>query len=313
MILLCGIPSETPLRLVTDRIESAGAPFVMLNQREFADCDIAFEIDAAGVRGELRIKDQVYPLEEFHAVFQRLMDDRNLPELEREPPSSPLRTRCRAFHDTLTRWLEISPARVVNRSAPMASNSSKPYQTQLIREKGFRIPETLITNDPALVREFCAQHGRVIYKSISAVRSIVQTLDESDYDRLENIRWCPTQFQVFVDGTNLRVHTIGDEVYATAISTDATDYRYAARQCGAPADLREVQLSDELAAQCLGLAASLGLEFAGIDLKVTPDNEVYCFEVNPCPAFSYYENNAGQPISEGVARFLMARHTHTLR
>ena len=33
------------------------------------------------------------------------------------------------------------------------------------------------------------------------------------------------------------------------------------------------------------------LEFAGIDLKVTPDNEVYCFEVNPCPAFSYYENN----------------------
>ena len=134
----------------------------------------------------------------------------------------------------------------------------------------------------------------------------MQTLEESDFDRLEHIRWCPTQFQAFVDGTNLRVHTVGGEVYATAISTDATDYRYAARQCGDAANLREVELADDLAQKCLALSAALGLEFAGIDLKVTPDNEVYCFEVNPCPAFSYYENNAGQPISQGVARYLMA-------
>lgn len=306
MILLCGIPSETPLRLVTDRIESENVPYVMLNQREFADCDIWFEIDAAGVRGELRVGGSIYRLEDFHAAYQRLMDDRCLPELEGEPPDSPLRRGCRAFHDTLTRWLEISPARVINRCAPMGSNSSKPYQTQLIRELGFRIPETLVTNDPALVREFAAQHGRVIYKSISAVRSIVQTLDESDFDRLEHIRWCPTQFQAFVDGTNLRVHTIGGEVYATAIRTVATDYRYAARQCGDPADLREVELSPELAQKCLGLSQALGLEFAGIDLKVTPEDEVYCFEVNPCPAFSYYEKNADQPISKGLARCLMA-------
>jgi glutathione synthase/RimK-type ligase-like ATP-grasp enzyme len=109
-----------------------------------------------------------------------------------------------------------------------------------------------------------------------------------------------------VDGTNLRVHTIGGEVYATAIRTAATDYRYAARQCGNPADLREVELSDELAEKCLALSKSLGLEFAGIDLKVTPEDEVYCFEVNPSPAFSYYEENADQPISQGLARCLMA-------
>jgi glutathione synthase/RimK-type ligase-like ATP-grasp enzyme len=306
MILLCGIPSETPLRLVVERIESGDVPYLMLNQRQFADCDIWFEIDGAGVRGELRIGADIYPLENFQAAYQRLMDDRCLPELESEPLGSPLRRRCRAFHDTVARWLEISPARVINRCTPMASNSSKPYQTQLIRELGFQIPETLITNDPALVREFAARHGRVIYKSISAVRSIVQTLAEADFERLEKIRWCPTQFQAFVDGTNLRVHTIGGEVYATAIRTAATDYRYAARQCGNPADLREVELSDELAEKCLALSKSLGLEFAGIDLKVTPEDEVYCFEVNPSPAFSYYEENADQPISQGLARCLMA-------
>ena len=306
MILLCGIPSETPLRMVTSRLEEIGAPFVLFNQREFANCETWFEVNRGEVSGELRIAGHIYKLQEFAAVYPRLMDDRFLPELTDEPPDSPLRTYCRSFHDTLIRWMEIAPALVVNRCAPMASNSSKPYQAQLIREQGFLIPETLITNDPELVRSFRAQHGRVIYKSISAVRSIVQVLQDEDEDRLERIRWCPTQFQAFVEGTNLRVHTIGGEVFPTAVQTEATDYRYAAHQAGEPAALREVILSDELAEQCLRLSKSLGLEFAGIDLKVTPNDEVYCFEVNPSPAFSYYEGNAGQPISAAVARYLAA-------
>ena len=306
MILLCGIPSETPLRMVTSRLEEIGAPFVLFNQREFANCEIWFEVNRGEVSGELRIAGHIYKLQEFAAVYPRLMDDRFLPELTDEPPDSPLRTYCRSFHDTLIRWMEIAPALVVNRCAPMASNSSKPYQAQLIREQRFLIPETLITNDPELVRSFRAKHGRVIYKSISAVRSIVQVLQDEDEDRLERIRWCPTQFQAFVEGTNLRVHTIGGEVFPTAVQTEATDYRYAAHQAGEPAALREVILSDELAEQCLRLSKSLGLEFAGIDLKVTPNDEVYCFEVNPSPAFSYYEGNAGQPISAAVARYLAA-------
>jgi glutathione synthase/RimK-type ligase-like ATP-grasp enzyme len=56
---------------------------------------------------------------------------------------------------------------------------------------------------------------------------------------------------------------------------------------------------------CVNLAAGLGLAFAGIDLKITPDHAgVYCFEVNPSPAFSYYESQTGQPISRAVADYL---------
>jgi hypothetical protein len=304
MILVCGIPSETPLRMVTSRLDEQGASFVLFNQREFANCEIWFEVDGAQVAGELRIGDRTYKLQDFTGVYPRMMDDRFLPELSSEPPGSNLRNYCRSFHDTLMRWMEIAPALVINRCAPMATNSSKPYQAQLIRKQGFLVPESLITTDPELVRDFRARHGRVIYKSISAVRSIVQELGDEDEERLERIRWCPTQFQAFVDGTNLRVHTIGSEAFATAVRSEATDYRYAARQKGEAAELREVTLSADLTERCLRLSRSLGLEFAGIDLKVTPDDEVYCFEVNPCPAFSYYEANTGQPISAAVARHL---------
>lgn len=308
MILACGIPSETPLRMVTSNLEKMGADFVLLSQREFSQCRLWFEVSGGEITGELQTGERTYPLQDFTAAYPRLMDDRFLPELSDEPPESALRKFCRSFHDTLMRWMEIAPALVINRCAPMASNSSKPYQAQLIREQGFLVPETLITNDPDSVREFRARHGHVIYKSISAVRSIVQELNDEDEERLDRIRWCPTQFQAFVEGTNLRVHTIGGEVFATAVQSEATDYRYAARQAGEPAELREVTLSSELAEKCLRLSQALSLEFAGIDLKVTSEDEVYCFEVNPSPAFSYYEAHTGQPISAAVARRLASAY-----
>ena len=304
MILLCGIPSETPLALVRAQLDELGAPYALFNQRKFASAEATVEVSAGRATGRLRLNGDSYALEEITAVFTRMMDDRFLPELEGEPEGSPLRRRCRALHDTLARWTEISEARVVNRAAAMGSNFSKPYQAQLIRQHGFEVPETLITNDPELVREFLARHGKVIYKSISGVRSIVQTLTDEDLRRINLIRLCPVQFQAFVEGTNLRIHTVGRRVFATAISSDATDYRYAHRQTGDAAELREVGLSDRLAQACLDLSAGLDLPLAGIDLKVTPDGRVFCFEVNPSPAFSYYEGHTGQPISRAVARHL---------
>lgn len=304
MILLCGIPSESPMALVRQALDSNGERYVVVNQRKFSTMKVSMEISRGQAVGKLQLNGDSYSLTDFGGVFSRFMDYRFLPEFKEIPADSPQRNSCRNLFDTLTRWAEITPARVVNRVAPMGSNFSKPFQAQLIRRHGFEVPETLITNDPELVRSFRAQHGQVIYKSISGVRSIVQTLTDEDMTRLDSIRWCPTQFQAFVEGTNVRVHTVGQKVFATGISTEATDYRYAHRQSGEHASLRPVELSDELSQMCVDLAADLGLAFAGIDLKVTPENHVYCFEVNPSPAFSYYESNTGQPISRAVADYL---------
>jgi glutathione synthase/RimK-type ligase-like ATP-grasp enzyme len=290
--------------MVRNALDGLGAPYLLLNQRRFSIMSMMLEISSGRTMGRLQVNGDSYPLEEFTAIFTRLMDYRFLPELKDQPQSSPQRQLCRNLLDTLSRWAEVAPARVVNRVAPMGSNFSKPYQAQLIRRFGFEVPETLITNDPELVKAFRARHQRIIYKSISGVRSIVQTFNDGDMDRLESIRWCPTQFQAFVDGTNVRVHTVGQKVFATAISTDATDYRYAHRQGGDHAKLRAVELSDDLAEMCVKLSEGLGLAFAGIDLKVTQENRVYCFEVNPSPAFSYYEANTGQPIAQAVAAYL---------
>ena len=77
-----------------------------------------------------------------------------------------------------------------------------------------------------------------------------------------------------------------------------------AGQNGTPAKLSPYDLEPDVAERCVQLAATLELPFAGVDLRLSPDGEVCCFEVNPSPAYSYYENHTGQPISTAVAALL---------
>ncbi len=192
---------------------------------------------------------------------------------------------------------------VVNRTRGGLANNSKPYQALIISRSGLRVPPTLVTSDPAAARAFHAEHGEVIYKSASGIRSIVRRVGPGQLARLDHLRDGPAQFQAFVPGHNVRVHTVGDRIFATRIESEAVDYRYA-QSDGLTATLEPVTLPPAIAAACLRLARTFDLLFAGIDLKQTPDGEYFCFEVNPCPGFLYYERHTGQPISTALAELL---------
>ena len=304
MILLGGIRSEPPLAMVARALGDLRADFRVVHQRHAARYAIDWRSDGAGVSGELRLGDETLDLAEVEGVYLRLMETAKLPEMAGLASDDPASLHAQGFHEALFRWAEVAPARVVNRADPQGSNGSKPYQAQLIAAAGFLPPPTLITNDPAAVLAFRAEHGRIIYKSISAVRSIVKTLEDCDLDRLDRIAWCPVQFQAALEGVNIRAHVIGEQVLATQIESSHTDYRYA-RQNGGYAELSAIDLPAEVAARCVALTRDLGLSFSGIDLFRTPADDYYCFEVNPQPAFSYFEANTGQPIAETLARFLV--------
>jgi glutathione synthase/RimK-type ligase-like ATP-grasp enzyme len=113
-------------------------------------------------------------------------------------------------------WLELTSTLVINRLTAMAVNNSKPLQACLIRSLGFVIPGTLITTDSSTAQEFWEKHSRVIYKSISSVRSIVSRLTPEHVRRLDDIACCPTQFQRYIPGNDHRVHVAGDEVFGWA-------------------------------------------------------------------------------------------------
>jgi glutathione synthase/RimK-type ligase-like ATP-grasp enzyme len=307
VILLFGIPSETPMAMVAQALTARGQEPVVINQRDVEGNRIRLRLGGADTGGELGTGGLRLDLAEVDGVYLRPMDDRRLPELAGEPGDSALRRRVMAFHELFIQWTEAIEITVINRYSRMGSNFSKPYQAQLITAAGLATPETLVTNDPQAVLAFREEHGELIFKSISGERSIVRKLSEADLGRLDRIRHCPVQFQAWVPGQDIRVHTIGGRCFSTAISSTGVDYRYAGQRDGAPAVLSATTLPDEIAERCLALTARLGLEFAGIDLRRDPDGRYVCFEVNPSPAFSYYESHTGQPIAAAVADHLLRR------
>jgi glutathione synthase/RimK-type ligase-like ATP-grasp enzyme len=203
----------------------------------------------------------------------------------------------------LVALLESLSCPVVNRTAGGLSNNSKPYQALMLRRAGLRVPPTLVTNQPEAVRAFHARHRDVVYKSASSIRSIVRRLDSPMLARLQHLRDGPAQFQAFVPGDNVRVHTVGERVLAVRVKSEAVDYRYAHRE-GLDITMEPTALPDAIEAACRVVARDLDLLLAGIDLKVTPDGDWYCFEVNPSPGFLYYERHSGIPISAALADLL---------
>ena len=312
MILVAGIPDETPVSQVIQALDAAGAAHRVFDQRDMAAVHMTLEIGDAQAGGALggclELHGETIRLRDITGLYLRTMDDRLLPEVADSPIGSPQRLHSRRLHELLLAWADLMPGRVLNRPMPMASNQSKPYQAQIIREIGFGIPETCITNDPEAARAFIegawTDGGEVIYKSISGIRSIVQKMSRHDLDRLDRIRWCPTQFQRLVEGRDIRAHVIGHTVIATAIASGGIDYRYAARDTGTPAQLEAVTLEPAAAARCVALSQRLDLPLAGIDLRRTPDGRMVCFEVNPSPAFSFYQRGASQSIASCIAHYL---------
>ena len=298
MILLYGSLTDPPLVRTLEAVQSAGASYVLLAQSALDRERFEVEVGPCGLQGTIVSAGQRVPLRDVHSVYARPLE---LPTAAFDPSAVP---HARAVHERVCEWLDVADALVVNRPAAMETNASKPLQAQLIAEAGLPVPETLVTSDEQEAREFWRTHGRVIFKSISGIRSIVRELTDADSERLHLLADLPVQFQEFVAGVDVRVHVVDDEVYAAEIRSGAVDYRYAARD-GAAVEMQAIDLPADVAERCVALTRRLGLFLAGIDLRRRPDGGYVCFEANPMPAYTYFEANTGLPIAEALASLLV--------
>jgi glutathione synthase/RimK-type ligase-like ATP-grasp enzyme len=302
MILLWGPATDGPLGAVHAALTASGAKVFLLDQTRSAETEIDL-ITGGDAAGEIRVAGARCAFADISSVYVRCHSARSVtPGTEHD---SALGAHADRLDSLMSTFLDISRARVVNPAEAMATNGSKPYQSAIIAAHGFTVPDTLITTDTGAVEAFAGRHGQVIYKSVSGIRSIVRRLRPEDADRLADIAWCPTQFQQFVPGRDYRVHVVGDATFAAEIVSDADDYRYASLD-DEGVTIQASRLPALVEQRCHAVATSLGLILAGIDLRLTPQGEWYCFEANPSPAFTYYESATGQAIAQAIAVLLAA-------
>jgi len=301
-----GVPTDIPFRTILETLRQSGSAVVVVDQTDYSSTEVRLDSAGHSVSGTLEIDGEVIPLECISAAFLRPHDLRRLGQPGAAGEQDPALQHGLGVEEILQIWTEIADTFFVNRLSDMSSNNSKPYQAELIRSAGFNVPDTLITTDPAAVDEFRQIHQEVIYKSISAVRSIVTRLTREHQARLQNVANCPTQFQERVPGIDYRVHVVGERVFSCEVLSDADDYRYAHAE-GKSVRITARELPENTAERCLALAAKCNLALAGIDLRLTPSGDWYCFEVNPSPVFTYYQKATGARIDEAIAELLRSR------
>ncbi|MGH9838423.1 MAG: hypothetical protein ACREEM_06530, partial [Blastocatellia bacterium] len=104
-------------------------------------------------------------------------------------------------------------------------------QLAAAKQLGFRIPRTLITNDPDRAHQFCREcRNQVICKSLLTTSVKLDDLSYHTYthkvaekeleDCLSNVRYAPTLFQEYIPKkTEIRATVMGDEVFACEIDS----------------------------------------------------------------------------------------------
>ena len=304
MILVCGGLADSVTELVCARLADCGYPYRLLDLGTYpAGFRVRWHWRGSCPSGYIAGPDWLVDLDELTGVYIRYLG----PEGRVPPPNiaaGAVPAMYNEYDTGLMVLLEDLPCAVVNRLGGGMSNNSKVYQALLVRQCGLLTPPTLVTNDPEAAQRFYDEcRGEVIYKSLSGIRSIVRRLEPEQLRRLSLLRHGPAQFQAFIPGENVRVHTVGDRLFATRVHTEAVDYRYAGRD-GHTVEMEAMILPPAIAEACVRLARELDLLLTGIDLKESPDGAYYCFEVNPCPGFLYYERVTGQPISTALADLL---------
>jgi hypothetical protein len=183
----------------------------------------------------------------------------------------------------------------------------KPLQLRLAEKLGLRIPDTLITNDPAAAAAFVDRHERcVVHKTLAPPRHRflpTKAWSESDREVLDDLVLVPTIFQETVTGCReLRITVIGDRVFAA-------EFRPAVDLIDGRLDLdtpyRAHTLPNDLSRRLLALLRHLGLVFSTIDMKLTDDGEYVFLELNPMGQYLYVEILAGLPLTAAMAELLV--------
>jgi hypothetical protein len=303
MILIIGSPQEEHSAYVHDKIKQRGHSAVYLDTLSFPLHTKISLFPDRSQPGFLQTAEGVrIPLADIRSVYWRNYMGINIPaelsdQFQREMAYREIDSCVGSMFRMMGHCLWMNSPEAID------MHVYKTYQLQLMHRRGIRIPQTLVTNDAEQLRAFYERlNAKVIYKPVRGGAHTAK-LEDQDFtpERLGELAQSPVQFQEMVEGVDIRVYLIGNELFAAEIRSKTLDFRDDPGAAIVP-----VELPDRVAADCITLARTLGLAMSGIDVRRTPEGEYVFLEGNPAPMFIHFEKQTGYPISDRLVDMLIS-------
>lgn len=206
----------------------------------------------------------------------------------------------------------------VNSLAAMGADLNKVAQLRIAANLGFKIPKTIISNDPFAIREFVKRFGKVVFKpyigsfwrsqdGASVLVNYTSMLNEKDLTSNDSLSACPGIYQQWIDADfEIRITVIGSSIFAIKIENNARERDYAdwkIDRVGAGISL--YRASEDLRDGIRKYMIASGLIFGCIDLIVDKSGDIWFLECNQSGQFLWVELRVPQlPVLDAMCQLL---------
>ena len=189
---------------------------------------------------------------------------------------------------------------------PSASRlaENKLIQLSVAKKAGFKTPRTLISQDPRMIRKFCAMlKNNVVIKAVKGTHQhplLTRRLSEEHLIDDSSLLLSPAIYQEYIPGEmHIRAHCFGHDIYAATIESNELDWR---QNLDIP--FRVIDLAEDVKISLRNVIKALGLRMGVFDLKITQDSTPVWLEINPQGQFLFVEALTGMSLTSHFVDFL---------
>jgi hypothetical protein len=280
-------------------------------------CSVSIGIRDGRIEGEIDNAYHRVAFKDICAAWYRRSRNlyENPPSLTSEKLDNYVRVQSTA---TLTALFESFQTLWVGHPYKLRRAEIKALQLAEASKAGLTVPNTLISNDPARAARFANALGA----TPCAIKPLIAlgVTDGQGYrlpltttlpagHPLDSVALAPNIFQPYVDKAfELRCVVIGQKVFCAKINSQANDTTRLDWRAG---DLEQeiFSLPAHVEVSLLRLMESFGLNFASMDMIVTPEGEFVFLEMNPNGQWLWLETELGLPLAASMADLLTTYHS----
>lgn len=200
---------------------------------------------------------------------------------------------------------------------------SKIEQLHACKELGIPFPETVITNDPTIIRKFIRPAKDYVIKPLdvhtwefpdgSQLMSYTAGLDYASLEQFsdESLLMAPAIYQERIHSSHeLRVVYVAGKTFAVKIENTSGTIDYRQHQTDGTLVFTPIELDPEIHDAMCKLCSHFNLVMASSDFCVDKTGAFKFLDLNPGGAFLFVEYWGGGGIVREVARFLSGDKQH---
>lgn len=315
-ILLIGRGTDPHIKGIQNELELLNEEYFLVDSLTIQD-SIIVEKEKNKFVAHLQVNDTIIDLENIKSVWNsnalRIVNEEDIVEESKEFVNKEWTEGIMSMWNTVNGiW--------VNHPLAISAIGNRVKQLQIASEIGFKIPQTIVTNNSEKMRKFFDECNKeMICKTLASSQGLPSgkmifshKISKKDLEHSKELQYAPVMFQEYIPKkTEYRVTIIGDTIHSAEIhsqESEKTKYDWRNYDDFSKTPYIESELPEEISEKLLKTMKEFNLNFGACDLIRTPEDEFVFLEINPNGRWWWVQELTKMKIAKSIAQFLSIKN-----